>query len=745
MPANITIHYDNTRSFADPHLRVWYDGSAESDDFAATGADAFGPVFRVQVQRPEFRFMFKDGPGASATVWEDDALRRSYRTTPALGEIWCRADKAFVYDVLPRPPEAESAAEFLAALTPVDGRYLPDTDGPSGLGATVLPGGGTLFGLYQPNAARVYVAGTFNDWQTPSHPVPDPGRFCELKLYRGYFDIPNLWLGEVPQAVPGQEYKFFVQGGVPRDGSGRFARWCTDPFARQLGPDFGDNNAVIVDPAGYVWTDQGFRTPDRAELILYELSVYGFTEGDEGIKQPGTFAGVTQRIREGYFTDLGVTALSLMPLAEFSDMQGPTALGYSTSVFPAVERDFGAPDDLRALVDAAHERNLTVLLDQVFNHTSNGVNPLWQAILESPQEEGSSEGGLYFSGATPWGNRVATEKRDVQNLLIDTCKMFLTEYHVDGFRFDATNSAYMNHGFLLRLADELTRFRPEVVLVAENLPNEGDLNRSGYDGFSQWADPFHDKMKALLREGTFADSNFFNTDRLGDIFYFSRALFAAHTNNAVNYVESHDETSAAYEVGTNPTTNHPATKDRKGRLGLFASVVALGLPMIYMGQEFNAERDRTIVSITWPPQGPASNGFYRWASRLIALRRRYPALRVAGADPAGDGRLTWTLGPWMDPTHGAGRKVLGWRLRPTGFAYDTMIVLLNFEPVPVMVDLELGLAGSWVKLADLDTVDDIPPQGTNSPPDPTALHSIDGRYGGFELPSSSGFLYKWES
>jgi 1,4-alpha-glucan branching enzyme len=745
MPTNVTIHYDNTGAFADPHLWVWYDGSDVSDDFAATSQDDSGPVFTVQVRRPEFRFMFKDGPGGSAAVWEDDALRRRYRTTPVLREIWCQAGKAFVYEVPPRRPEPRSAAELLAAITPAEGCHLPDTDGPSGLGATVLPGGGTLFGLYQPNAARVYVAGTFNDWQQPGHSTPDPDRFHELALHRGYFGIPNLWLGVVPDAAPGQEYQYFVQGGVPRDGSGRSDRWCTDPFARLLGPDFGINNAVIVDSTAYSWNDQAFQTPDRAGLILYELSVYGFTEGDDDIERPGTFAGVTQRIREGYFDDLGVTALSLMPLAEFSGIQGPTALGYSTSVFSAVERDFGSPDDLRALVDAAHVRNVTVLLDQVFNHTSNGVNPLWQAILESPQEEGSSDGGLYFSGSTPWGNRVATEKRDVQNLLIDTCKMFLVEYHVDGFRFDATHSWYMDHGFLLRLADELTRFRPGVVLVAENLPNQADLNRSGYDGFSQWADPFHDKMKAMLREGVFADSHSFSTDRLGDVFYFSRSAYAAHTNNAVNYVESHDETSVAYEVGTNPATSHPATKDRKGRLGLFASIVALGLPMIYMGQEFNVERDRNIVSFTWPPNGPDSNGFYRWTSRLIRLRRRYPALRIAGDDPAQDGRFTWILGPWLDQAHGGERKVLGWRLRPNGFAHETMVVLLNFEPFSVGVDLELGLAGNWVKLADLDTVDDIPPHGTNAATAPTALRSDDGRYSGFELPSCSGFLYKWES
>jgi 1,4-alpha-glucan branching enzyme len=732
----ITIHHDNGRSFAAPHLWVWYDGSAESDDVAPSGQDAFGPVFTVEARRPAFHFMLKDGAGATAGVWEDDAVRRSYRITPGVGEIWCRADKAFVFDVEPRRPEAGTAADFLGTVDPVDGSHLPDTDGRSGLGATVLRDGGVLFGLYQPNAARVHVSGTFNDWQAPGH---------ELALYRGWFGVPNLWLGVIPGAAAGDEYKFVVHGGVPRDPSGRFERWCTDPFARELGSDFGHNNSVVVDPSRYAWTDQGFRTPDRADLVLYELSVYGFTEGDPGIKEPGRFAGITQRIEEGYFDELGVNALSLMPLAEFSGVQEARTLGYNPSVFSAIERDFGRPDDLRDLVNAAHEHGLAVLLDQVFNHTGNDVNPLWQAILESPRQEGSTDGGLYFNGSTRWGNRVATEKRDVQNLLIDTCKMFLTEYHVDGFRFDATHTDYTDHGFVLRMADELTRFRPEVVLVAENLPNQRDLNRSGYDGFSQWADPFHDKMKALLREGVFGDGNFSGTDRLGDIFYFSRSAYAAHTNNTVNYVESHDETSVAFEVGTNPITDQPATKDRKGRLGLFATVVALGIPMIYMGQEFNVDRDRNIVSFPWPPDGTESNGFYRWARRLIHLRRRYPALRIAGDDPAGDGRFTWILGPWMDQAHGGQRAVLGWRLRPNGFAHDTLVVLLNFEPFPVRVDLELGPAGSWLKLADLDRVEDVPPVGTNSAAEPGALRSADGRFGAFDLPGSSGFLYKWGS
>jgi pullulanase/glycogen debranching enzyme len=303
----------------------------------------------------------------------------------------------------------------------------------------------------------------------------------------------------------------------------------------------------------------------------------------------------------------------------------------------------------------------------------------------------------------------------------------------------------MDHQFLHRLANSLTADKPSVILIAENLPNQSDLNRSGYDGFAQWADPFHDKLKALLREGTFDNSNFYNTDKLGDIFFFNKSSYAAHTNNVINYVESHDETSIAYEVGTNPVLDHQAAKDRKGRLGLFASMVALGQPMIYMGGEFNAERDRNIVSFDWPVAGPTSNGFYRWASRLIQIRRRYPALQVAGENPASDGRFTWILGPWMEERYGRDKRVVGWRMQPNQFAHDTMVILLNFENRPITVDLELGQPGIWVKLADVENANDIPPGGTNSRHDSTALRSEDGRFSGFELPSSSGFLYKWEA
>ena len=748
MPFQMRIHFDNSGGFSEPHLWVWYDGSPVTHDLAPAGKDAYGPYYDLVVIRSFARFRFKDGSGTLAR-WEPEARNREMwpleSEAPVGGEVWCRGDRAFVYHVEPRRPEG-SAAEFLGGIEVPAGLYLPGTGGPSGFGAHPVRGGGVLFGLYHPTAARVWVAGDFNDWQCPGHPDPDPARFAELALHVGWFGAANTWLARVAAAGPGDRYKFYVEGGTARGGDGRARGWRVDPYARLLGADFSQNDAVVHDPTRFAWSDDAWSPPDIGEVVLYELSVYGFTEGDPGISPAnrGRFAGVTERIRSGYFSRLGINALCIMPLAEFPSVQSPGTLGYNPSLFGTVERDFGEPDDLRDLIDAAHGEGIAVLLDVVFNHTDNEFNPLWRLVLEHPAEDADArEGGLYFSGETPWGNRVATEKEDVQNLLIDACKMWVREYHVDGFRLDATHEHYMSHDFVLRLAEELKGFFPQVLLVAENLPNQARLNRSGYDGYAQWCNQFHDKVKALLREGPFEGASN-SPDELGDVFYFSKSRFASHTNNVVNYCESHDEHSVAHEIGSAPWLDHPAAKERKARLGVLASMVALGQPMIYMGQEFGLDRPRNIVSVQWP-ECLDSQGFFQWASRLIHLRRRYPGLRLTGYDPAADGRFRWILGPWLPSAQGGGRRVIGWRTKPTGAAHDEMVVLLNFEGDEVQVDVDFGRPGVWLKLADIDVVSDTPPGGANSAGDTTAIRTDDGRYAGFVLPSSCGFIYKWET
>jgi 1,4-alpha-glucan branching enzyme len=301
----------------------------------------------------------------------------------------------------------------------------------------------------------------------------------------------------------------------------------------------------------------------------------------------------------------------------------------------------------------------------------------------------------------------------------------------------------MDYSFLDRLIRELKAVKPDVLLVAENLPNQGDLNRQGYDGYAQWSDTFHDKLKALLREGKFSGTSN-NVAALGDIFYFSKRVFASHTNNVVNYCESHDETSVSYEVSTNPILNNGPAQDRKGRLGLFAVLVALGQPMLYMGQEFNVVRDRNTIHFNWPVSVD-EHGFYQWARRLIHLRKRYPGLKLAGDDPARAGQFNWILAPWLAKDQGEGQRVIGWRSRPNQFAHDALVVLMNFENHDVKVNLDFGIPGIWVKLADIDQVNDIPPEGNNSALEATAVRTLDGQLSDFWLPSSSAFIYKWET
>jgi hypothetical protein len=152
---------------------------------------------------------------------------------------------------------------------------------------------------------------------------------------------------------------------------------------------------------------------------------------------------------------------------------------------------------------------------------------------------------------------------------------------------------------------------------------------------------------------------------------------------------------------------------------------------------------------TWSPSigrtTLITNSFFKWASRLLRIRKRYPGLKISGYEPANEGQFIWVLGPWMDESRGGGKRLLGWRLQPNANISDRVLVMINFENHDVAVDIEFGSPGIWVKLADIDTVNDIAPNGSNSASHPTALRTLDGNFSDFVLPSSSGFIYKWES
>ncbi|MFO7819705.1 MAG: alpha-amylase family glycosyl hydrolase [Halanaerobacter sp.] len=749
MRKRVRIHYNNSQNFTNPVLWVWTQGTGSLErEFFPSGEDDYGYYYDVILNRSSFNFKFKDKKGKH-TIWESESSNRFYSADLG-GEIWCKTDWHNIYTVKPAPVEGDinDIYSSIKDIIPTDDFYLPTTDvtdfnTKSLLGAHMLEDGTISFALFHPRAGRVYLGSNINGFKTPGYCEAcnvEEEKFIELNLYRGYNDQANIWWTRVDpnqfgSAVEEIEYKFYVQGGT-----GGIERWVYDPYTRVYSKDQRRLNCQVVDPTTFEWEDEAWETPDMSDLIIYELNVYGFTDGDSDIplKEQSTFEGVISRIKNGYFEDLGVNTLALMPTSESWSSFG---LGYDPCSFMSVEQDFGRPDDFRQLVDTAHRHDLAVIIDQVFNHTSNQFNPLWELI-----DDNSGGGGFYFSGSTQWGNRLATGKDEVDNMLIDSCKLFIEEYHVDGFRFDATHSYYMDHKLLYELHQEIKQgIKEDAIMIAENLPNESDLNFAGVDGYAQWCDLFHDKMKALLREGTFRDWCSDSPDKLGDIFYFCRNQFAAHTNNVLNYSESHDETSVKYEVETNQI-NDCEIKDKKARLAMIATMTALGQPMIYMGQEFGINRDANDINvekITPDPNCSNSdsfyNPFYKWSQGLINLRKKYKALRIAGYNPIETEKFRWLLGPWLKEGQGQDKKVIGWQTKDK-VEENELFILLNFASQEIGVTLEFREEEStWVQIADLERVSDVKDNELEAE---NNLLEVKNKKADFELPAYSGFVYK---
>jgi 1,4-alpha-glucan branching enzyme len=745
MRVSLRIHYDNNYNLEEPMLSIWKAGTGRiRKDLKPSGSDEYGIYYDVTLNRSSFNFKFK-GKKDGQIFLEDDKANRFYNA--GLGdEVWGKAGWHNIYTVKPFRPigDIRDVYESIKDLIPQENFYLPQTDvsdmsTPSMLGAHKLLDGSIIFGFFHPRAAKVYLASNINGFAVPEHchgqKCEKRERFIPMGLYRGYYNEPNIWwvrilAEDIKAGIEDIEYKFYVQGGIGGD-----ERWVHDPYTRVYSDNYKFDNCVIVDPTQFQWTDQSWKTPDISELIIYELNVYGFTDGDSDISldDQSTFRGIIKRIEDGYFDELGVTALALMPTSEAWSHFG---LGYDPCSFMSVEKDFGEPDDFRRLVNTAHNHGLAIIIDQVFNHTSNQFNPLWQLI-----DDRSDPGGFYFSGNTQWGNKLATGKDEVDNMLIDACKLFIKEYHVDGFRFDATHTNYLDHKLLYEIQHEIRDkgFKSNAILIAENLPNQDDLNFDGYNGYAQWSDFFHDKIKALLREGVFRDWCNDSPQGMGDIFYFCKGHFAAHTNNVINYSESHDEESVKYEIETNNIYDCDI-KDRKARLAMMSTIVALGQPMIYMGQEFGVNRSSNNIDINLINPDPNCpdynyNPFYYWTQKLINLRKKYSALKISGYNPVVEGKFDWVLGHWLSEREGQGRRVIGWRTKQN---QEEILVLLNFEGYDVEVDLNIGYSSKWLKLADIEGVYD----------QFTAIHSnnlIELDYGTFKsfiLPYYSGFIYR---
>jgi len=386
----------------------------------------------------------------------------------------------------------------------------------------------------------------------------------------GYF------AGVVP-ASPGDRYRFRVDGGD---------RLYPDPASR-FQPEGPHGPSQVVDPNALAWTDHTWRGASLPGQVIYELHIGTFTV-------EGTFAAAIERFDA--LVDLGVTAIEVMPVAEF---HGRFGWGYDGVDLFAPSHLYGVPDDLRHFVDAAHARRLAVILDVVYNHFGPLGNYL-RAYSSSYFADRESE----------WGESVnfdGPESGPVREFFLSNVEHWIREYHIDGLRLDATQEIHDRSGEHIltaigRRAREAAGERA-VVVVAEDEPQDTKLIRPSADGGygldGLWNDDFHHSALVALTgraEGYYSDmtgspQELISSIKYGSLFqgqFFSwqrqprgRPALDIPPASFVMFLQNHDQIANA----SRGTRGHQLTSAARWRAMTALLLLAPGTPMLFQGQE----------------------------------------------------------------------------------------------------------------------------------------------------------------
>ncbi|HUW97779.1 MAG TPA: malto-oligosyltrehalose trehalohydrolase [Acidiferrobacter sp.] len=361
-----------------------------------------------------------------------------------------------------------------------------------------------------------------------------------------------------------------------------------DPASRYQ-PDDAEGSSLVIDPASYDWQDGCWRGRPWCETVIYELHVGTFTP-------EGTFRAAMERLDD--LADLGITAVELMPLADFP---GRRNWGYDGVLPFAPDTAYGRPEDLKALVDAAHGRGLMVFLDVVYNHFGPEGNALHRYAEDffTPRHH------------TPWGPAInfdGPNSRVVRDFFRHNALYWLEEYHFDGLRFDAVHTICDDsHPDILEEIATAVAAGPgqdrQIHLMLENDHNAAHyLGSGGYR--AQWNDDFHHSLHALLtgeKDGYYGDFAGQPIDYLGrclaegfawqgqpSVYRGDRARGEASAylppTAFINFLQNHDQ------IGNR------ALGERLSRLctteALRAAVAVLllapAVPLLFMGEEFAA-------------------------------------------------------------------------------------------------------------------------------------------------------------
>ena len=424
---------------------------------------------------------------------------------------------------------------------------LPGSDLPweAPLGAFPTPGGNTRFRVWAPRAGELALD------REGAQARLEPAGF-------GVFEA------ELP-AAPGTDYAYLVDGVRLPDPC---SRWQPEGIR---GP------SRVLDTAAFAWTDEGFEPPALRDLVISELHVGTFT-------QEGTFDAAIEHLPA--LRELGVTAIELMPVAEFPGRHG---WGYDGVYLNAAHSAYGGPLGLQRLVDAAHAAGLAVVLDVVYNHLgASGVEPM-EAF------------GPYLTDkhATPWGRAINLDDArsdPVREWICQSAEGWVRDFHVDGLRLDAVHALRDSNPehVVAAVARRVHAVEPRALVIAESGLNDPKVMTDwGCD--AAWADDFHHALHVALTGETdgwyaeFADIatlvKAFHRPHVHDGTYssFRERRFGAPaddvpTERFVVFSANHDQ------VGNRAFGDRRAPATRP--LAALLTTLAPFTPMLFQGEEY---------------------------------------------------------------------------------------------------------------------------------------------------------------
>jgi glycogen operon protein len=625
---------------------------------------------------------------------------------------------------------------------------------PEPLGATPGPAG-TNFAVHAPAAGAIALA----LWSPGGAPLG------EIELERGTHRTDHVWHAFVPGIRPGTQYAWRVTADALGQSLPPESRHLLlDPYAKGIAGSERwaeraamrrPRRAVVCELSDYDWRGDHRPGTPLERTVLYELHVRAFTaHPSSGVQHPGTFAGLAEKAT--WLRRLGVTAVQLMPVAEFDETDNPrtnpldgspllNAWGYAPLAFMAPRTAYaaagnatGALREFRDMVRTFHTAGLEVILDVVFNHTGEGgpraaprswrgLDPHGYFVLDDRGRDIDHTGcGHTFAAAKPMATR----------LILDALRFWAVDMHVDGFRFDlaatltrGTRGEPLAHPALIEsIATDLALAHCK--LIAEpwdtslyqvgRFPHHGrfaELNGRFRDDVRDWLRHHGHGPRALLDRlsgshdlypppRTVGHSVNFLTSHDG----WTLADLVSHErkHNLANGESNHDGTNdhRSWNGGAEGPTHDPevrATRARQARNAATLLLLSRGALLWLWGDETLRSQggnnnawchDGPAWWLDWQP-APHAQGFRRFVSGLLALRRDHPAL----ASPPGEGRFE-LVGPSLltpDGSRTSHRMVA----RLAGPAGEDLLLLVNGERTEAKFRLPDAPAGrAWHGIVD---------------------------------------------